>query len=159
MAKAIFVLAFALVLLGFLISTTINMSSEMEQLKAENQQLSQDLVQMQQTHDSLIRENDAFKSENVTLNQKLNALQDAYVSEHQARLRAETESASYKALISSMAGAQTATSESCESAILQGADSGKLNISSLAPVGAGSIITLIIAGLLVLAPKDRQNGR
>ena len=151
MSKAFFMLMFALVLLGFLMSTTMNMSSEIEQLKADNQKLAFELNQLRSGYEALAQENDALKVQNANLNSKFEALQTAYVTENQARLKAELELANYRSMVANMANnVQTTAPSICPPAPQQITNSDKLLSSELVPAGAASLVGLAMASLILI---------
>lgn len=155
MSKALSILMLALVFLGFLISTTMNMYNDMEQMRAENQKLARELTQIQSAYEILVKEKDALVSENAGLNLRINALQNVYEEVNKARLRAEAEAASYQNMVANISNnVQTKTPPACTLQSQQSDGSEKFLVSSIIPIGAGSLITLVMVGL-ALFPSSR----
>jgi len=151
MSKAFFVLMLALVLLGFLMSTTMNMSGEIQQLKTDNQKLAFELNQLRSSYEALAQENGALKTQNADLNSKLEAVQTAYTVENQARLTAESELANYRSMVANMANdVQMTTPSICAPAQQQLTNAGTLLSSQIVPAGAGSLAGLIVATIIMI---------
>jgi cell division protein FtsB len=151
MSKAIFVLMLALVTLGFLASTTMNLYGDMEQLRAENQKLALELNQLRSSYDALAQENGALKTQKDDLLNQLGGLQAAYAAENQARLTAESELANYRSMVANMANTgQTKLSAICPSSQEQATKSVKLLSSEIVPAGAGTLAGLVITSLILI---------
>ena len=91
MSRTVLILSFALVLLGFLASTTWNMYHDVEALRAENRKLSEALSQLSSEYKSIMQERDLLRSQNMELLKKNEMLQQAYIAENRARRKAETD--------------------------------------------------------------------
>ena len=150
MTKVISFLMLALVLLGFLGAITIIMHGDMEQLKVENQKLSRELSQLRSNYQTIVRERDEARTENASLNAQFNTLQTAYLAENQARLKAESDVATYKSMVINMAkNVQTVPSAACLPAEQQAVKPEELLLSNIAPISASSLITLAVAIVVV----------
>lgn len=150
MAKVILILVLIPVLLGFLLSNTINMQGDMQQLKDENQKLSYELSQLRSQYQTLVQERNAVLAENGNLNYQFNAIQTAYLVENQARLKAEAEVETYKGMILNMSSnVQTVSHSACVPNGQQAIQTEELFLSTIAPAGASSFVTLAIVGLVV----------
>jgi len=151
MSKAFFILVFALVLLGFLISTTINMYNDMEQLKADNRKMLDEVTQLRSDYLVTAQERDTLKAEKAESNTKLIELQHAYTNEVQARLKAESDTAIYKGMMVDMINNAAATPKlSCTPPEEQATNPENLILSGIVPVGAGSLVILAMASLVVI---------
>jgi regulator of replication initiation timing len=149
MSNAISRLMVALVALGFLASTTINLFSDMKQLEAENQKLSYELSQLHSQHEAIIQERDALLAENANLKDQFNAIQTAYLTENQARLQAEADVETYKGMILNMSNdVQTESLSTCVPVPHQARKPEELLLSGIVPIGASSLITLVGIGLI-----------
>lgn len=149
MAKVILILVLIPVLLGFLLSNTINMYGDMQQLKGENQKLSDELSQLRSHYQTLVQERDAVLAENGNLNYQVNAIQSAYLVENKARLKADAEVEAYKGMILNLANnGQTVSHSACVPDVQQGIQTEELLPSTIAPAGASSLVTLAIVGLV-----------
>jgi hypothetical protein len=156
MSKPISTLVFALVLLGFLIATTMFMYGDMEELKNENRELSGELKQLKSDYDATIHQRDTLKAENADLHSKLNLTQNAYIAENQARLKAESEAAIYKNMAVNMANnIQTSTELACTPMEKWAANSEVL-LSSAIPASTSSLITLTMVGLVAYVTNRYQ---
>lgn len=91
MSRTIFTFGLALVLLGFLASTTLNMYHNIEMLRAENQKISEALSQLSSEYKTIIQERDTLRNQNAELLKKNEMLQQDYVAENQSRLKAESD--------------------------------------------------------------------
>lgn len=150
MSNAISRLMLALVALGFLASTTMNMYGDVKQLEAENQKLSHELGQLRAQKEAIVQERDALLTENANLEDQLNAMQTAYQAENQARLKAESDVETYKGMLLDTANnVQTVSPSACAPADQQTTMPEALLLSTIAPVGASSLITLAVVGLVV----------
>lgn len=149
MAKVIFLLMSPLVLLGGLIYKTVDMHGEMQQLKVENQQLSHELSQLRSNYEKIAQEHSTVLAENANIKSQFNAMQTAYLAENQARLKAESEIETYKNLLLNQGDNMLASSPSaCVPAEGQGMKPEQALLSTIAPVGAGSITTLVTLRVL-----------
>lgn len=159
MSKAFFMSMFVLVLLGFLISTTINMYNEMVQIEAEYSKVTNELSQLRSNHETTLGERDALKAENTELETQLNQIQQAYTSEKQARLKAEADTAIYKGMLVDMMS-KTPTSEtspiSCTSTEVQAINSEEILHAGIIPVGAGSIAGLLVSFAVSIMINSRR---
>ncbi len=152
MLRATFILMFALVLLGFLISNSINMYNDLEALKAESQNTSRELEQLQSDYKALSEERDALNGKITNLNNKLSEVERAYAVEHQARLKAEGDSAIYKGMMSNMMGSNPSYSlKTCIPKEEQASAQNNQLLSGMLPVGASSIIGLLVVSLLLIS--------
>ena len=143
-------LMLALVLLGFLASTTMNMYGDLQQLKDENQKLSQELTQLRSNYGAVEQERNAMQAENADVHRQLDAFRNAYLSENQARLKAESDAANYKGMILNMAkNIQVVPPTVCLPAKQSAKRPEELLFSSIIPIGTGSLITLAMIGLVV----------
>lgn len=150
MQKAFFLLVTALVLLGFLISTTFNIYDEMTQLKTNNQKISIELTQLRADYETTTQERDKLKIENTALKAKLDELQQVYISENQARLKAEADTAIYKGMmVDMMSNIPTTASSSSSLTDEQVTTSKNITSSVMAPVGVSSLATLILTSFAV----------
>ena len=137
------------ILLGFLLSNTITMQGDMEQLKAENQNLSQELSQMRSEYQAMVQERDAVLAEYESLKYQFVSIQAAYLAENQARLKAEADVAAYQnMLIPVMGNVQTSLPSACLPAGEEAAQPEELLLSTIVPAGASSLLTLAAAGLV-----------
>jgi regulator of replication initiation timing len=151
MSKALSMFILTLVLLGFLISTTVNMFGDMQQLTTENQKLSSEVTQLHANYETLVQERDTLKAENTELRTKLDAVQKVYVIENQARIKAESDVATYKKMMTNMVNnVQTLSPSICTQTEQQASYFGKVLSSDIVPLGAGSLVTLSIAILIVI---------
>lgn len=89
MTKVFVFLILALILLGFLISTTFNIYEEMNRYKIENQKLMNENVQLRAFVESLRQEISILEIEKQELLKQLGVLEEAYLAEMRARLDAE----------------------------------------------------------------------
>jgi hypothetical protein len=153
MSKVIAFLFFfvvALIVLGVLGTNLVYMYRDMEQLKVENQTLSYQLGELRTQYQNLVLERDTAVAESVNLRDQLNVLQSAYASENQARLQAESDAATYQNMVFNMSkNVQVASPLACLPAEQQTTAQGELLLSNVAPIGAGSFISLAVAGLLL----------
>ena len=150
MVKVILILMLPLVFLGFLMSNTIDMHGEMQQLKVENQQLSHELSQWRSHYETMVQERDALLAENANLKYQFNAIQTAYLTENEARLKAESELETYKSMVLNLTNNTGAVSPAaCVPVEGQAMQPEKLLLSAIVPVGASSLITLAVVGLVV----------
>jgi regulator of replication initiation timing len=150
MSNAISRLMLALVVLGFLASTTMNMYGDMKRLEAENQKLSHELGQLRSQYETIIPERDALLADNANLKSQFNAIQTAYLAENQARLKAESDVETYKGMVLNMANdGQAVSPAACAAVGPQVMNPEALVLSTIAPVGVSSLITLAVVGLIV----------
>ncbi len=147
MYKALFLLVIALVLLGFLMSTTMNMYDEIQQARADNRRLAADLAQLQASYEAALQERDALKAANSDYGSKLDQLQVAYDTEKQARVKAEAENGACRAYVSSMAATPQAGGSGGAAPQAEAPDPGQQLLSSVLPIGASVLATLLIAVL------------
>lgn len=158
MLRATFILMFALVLLGFLISNSINMYNDLEALKAESQNTSRELEQLQSDYKALSEERDALNGEIANLNSKLSEVERAYVAENQARLKAEGDSAIYKGMMSNMMGANPSYSiKACVPQEKQASTQNNQLLSGILPIGTSSIIGLLVVSLLLISRQRTKS--
>jgi regulator of replication initiation timing len=149
MVKVILILVLIPGLLGFLVSNTINMHGDLQQLQAENQKLSHELSQMRSHYGAMVQERDVLLAENANLRYQFDAIQTAYLTENQARLQAEADLETYKGMVLNLSNnAQTASAPACVPAGQQARMPGELLLSALAPVSLSSLFTLAIVGLI-----------
>jgi len=148
MSKSISTLVFALVLLGFLIATTMFMYRDMEATKNENQKLLTDLVQLKSDYEATIYQRDTLKTENADLLNKLGLAQSVYIEEHQARLKAESEVATYKSLAMNIANNIQTPAELACSATDNWTPNSRVLSSSIIPASTGSLITGTLVGFV-----------
>lgn len=157
--KVIFSLMLPLVLLGFLSSTTMNMYGNMEQLKDENQKLSHELSQLRSNYQAVAQERDALRAEHENLKYQFNSIQTAYLTENQARLKAESDAATYKDMVFNLANhVQTGFPAACvpeEQQAIQ-PKPGEILLSNIAPLGAGSLIMLVVIGIMTRHYRMRR---
>ena len=157
MAKVILIVVLIPVLLGFLLSNTINMHGDMEQLKVENQTLSQELGQLRSQYQMLVQERDALLAENANLTYQFNTIHTAYLAENQARLQAEAYLETYKGMVVNMSSnVQTVSPLACVPAGQQARKTDELFLSTIAPVGASSLVTLAIVSIVVAMINDSR---
>lgn len=150
MSQAISRLMWALVALGFLASTTMNMYGKMKKLEVENQKLAHELNQLRAQYETIVQERDALLAENANLKYQFNTIQTAYLTENQARLKAESDLETYKGMVLNMNNdVQTVFAATCTPTEKQAAKPEELLLSNIAPVGVSSLGVLTIAGLVV----------
>jgi hypothetical protein len=160
MAKVILILVMIPVLLGFLLSNTINMHGDLQQLKDENQRLSQELSQLHSYYGAIVQEHDALLTENANLNYQFNAIQTAYLTENQARLKAESELETYKGMVLNLPdNVQNISPLACGPGGQPARMPEELVLSTIAPVGAGSLVTLGIVCLVMAMIKHSRKQR
>ncbi len=158
MGRVILIFGLALVVLGFLISTTMNMHSEMKGLKAENQLLTQEIAQLRSSFDASVQEREALRKENKDLHNQVARLEQVYAAENKARLKAESDASILKGTLTNMQ-TQVTSLAICPSpapkalrpeAILLG--------SSITPLGVGFVAVVVAAGFgVVVMGRDRRN--
>jgi regulator of replication initiation timing len=144
MVKVISILVLIPVLLGFLLSNTMHMYGDLQQLQDENQKLSHELSQLRSNYGAIVEERDALLSENANLKYQFDAIQTAYLTENQARLEAEADLETYKGMVVKPAGSvQTVSSSACTPAVTD-----EVFLSMIAPMSASSLATLAIVGMV-----------
>ncbi len=156
MSKFLFLLAFALILLGFLVSNSINMLGDIQDLKAENQRISRELVRLQTAYQSVVQERDGLIAENGELKRKVDVIQQAYETEKQARLEAEGATAIYKGMLVNMMQTQTESASACSPVVPQEVRPEAILFSGFVPFGAGFVGFLALIGLAVVI-KNHTN--
>jgi regulator of replication initiation timing len=157
MSNAISRLMWALVALGFLASTTLSMYSDMKKLEAENQKLSHALSQLRSNNETILQESDTLRAENENLKYQFNAMQTAYLTENQARLKAEADLETYKGMVlHTNNNVQTGSPIACVPAERHTVKPEELLFSNIAPVGTSSLATLAMVGLINYSRKQRK---
>lgn len=152
MSKSIFILGFALVLLGFLVSITLNMHGDIEMLQAENKTMAENLNQLSFTYKIITQERDNLKNQNTELLKKIEILQQAYASENQARLKAEANVARLVSTLDSMMKVnQVATLSMNAQSNPEYTQSKRVSLSSFFPVSAGLVALLATVRLSAIA--------
>lgn len=150
MSKIFFLSMFALVLLGFLISTTINMYNDMIQIQTEYSETATELSQLRSSYEATVEERDALREENNALKTQVNQIQQAYETEKQSRLKAEADTTIYKGMLVDMmnktSNAMT-SSVSCPITEYQDQAAEDIIYAGIIPAGAGSIVTIVLLSL------------
>ncbi len=160
MSKALFLLVIALVLLGFLMSTTMNMYDDLQQVRADNRRLAADLAQLQANYEAAIQERDALKAANSDYGSKLDQLQQAYDAEKQARVKAEADDGACRAFVSKLAGGPQPGASASAASPAQTPDPGQQLRSSVLPIGASVLATLLIVFVALAGLRHyRMNAR
>lgn len=150
MSKIFFFSMFVLILLGFLISTTITMYNDMAQIEAEYSKATTELSQLRSSYETTVDERDALLTENNTLKTQVKQIQQAYETEKQSRVKAEADTMIYKNMLADMMNKtqNAATSSlSCPTAQPQDQKAENVLYAGIIPVGAGSIVTIALLSL------------
>jgi len=148
MSKSIFILGFALVMLGFLVSITLNMHSDMEMLRAENKTMTENLTQLSSTYKIITQERDNLRNQNTELLKKIEILQQAYVVENQARRKAESDLAGLQATLANMMKGTQILSQIVDSkAGPRSNQSKRVSLVTIIPFSTGFVTLLAILSL------------
>jgi predicted RNase H-like nuclease (RuvC/YqgF family) len=153
MTKILTFTLLALILLGVLISNTVHMTSDMQTLKNENRQLENQVGQMQIDNSNLIQENDALKNSNSNLQNQMNLREQAYQTEHAARLSAEATVNTLSATLASLPQ-QPTTAQSLPTSSCEPTTTGKLPI-----LAAGVGVTGLLSFLALRKPRKHSHVR
>ncbi len=157
MSRTIMMLAFALVLLGFLASTTLNMYYDIETLRTENQKLSEALSRLSAEHKVITEERDMLRGQNEELLKKTEMLQQAYTTENQARFKAESDVAILQAMLNNMMQETQVTSPLADPQTEQQfMKSERDSFATVIPFGTG-FVTILVGMIAINRHRVNKN--
>ena len=147
MSRTIFMLSFALVLLGFLASTSMNLYADVEALRAENKRMFDALSQVGSQYNVVLQERDLLRNQSMELSKKIEILQQAYVTENQARVTAEIELTRLQSQLEELMRSPQRVSESDGSTQPNPPLPEKISLTTILPIGTALFVLGAVLGM------------
>lgn len=147
MSRIILIFFFSLIFLGFLMSTTLNLYSDIQDIKTENQRLMQEITVLRSSSEPVRRERDSLKKENEDLHNRLTSLEQVYASENKARLKAESEASTLRATLDDMVARPTSPS-ACSQSTSKDAKSANSISLGVGFIAVASVVCVGVMGII-----------